>query len=56
MTPIKFNFDEIPNIEKRILFSRFLKRIKIFYEDPENVRRFEEWKKKREEDKEKRHA
>ena len=30
-------------IEKRILCARFYERIRVFYESPENVRRFEEW-------------
>ena len=50
MSKIKINFDQMPNIEKRILFGRFLERIKLFYEDPENVRRFEEWQRKRKEE------
>lgn len=34
-------------IEKRILCARFYERIKAFYEDPENLRRFEEWQARR---------
>ena len=33
-------------IEKRIFCSRFYERIKAFYEDPANLRRFEEWQAK----------
>ena len=34
-------------IEAKILFARFYERIKAFYEDPENKRRFKEWQKAR---------
>lgn len=34
-------------IEKRILCARFYERIKIFYENPANQRRFEEWQARR---------
>nr|DAH63476.1 MAG TPA: hypothetical protein [Caudoviricetes sp.] len=33
-------------IEKRIMCARFYERIKAFYENPENMRRFEEWQQK----------
>jgi hypothetical protein len=36
-----------PGIEKRILCARFYDSIKVFYEDPENQHRFEEWQSKR---------
>ena len=34
-------------IEKRLLCARLYERAKIFYEDPTNKRRFEEWQKTR---------
>ena len=34
-------------IEFRILCARFCERIQKYYEDPENERRFQEWKRKR---------
>lgn len=40
---------DLKGIEKRILCARFYERIKIFYENPENRRRFEAWKKQQEE-------
>ena len=35
----------IPPTETRLLCATFLEAVKHFYEDPENVRRFEEWRK-----------
>lgn len=34
-------------IEKHILCARLYERIKIFYENPENQRRFKEWQTRR---------
>ena len=34
-------------IEYEILCARFYERIKVFYENPENQRRFEEWQNKK---------
>lgn len=36
-----------PGIEKRILCARFYERIMAFYENPANLRRFEEWQARR---------
>lgn len=36
-----------PGIEKRIMCSRFYERIMVFYENPENQRKFEEWQARR---------
>ena len=41
----RINTDEIPAVERRNLGSTFLKAIERFYESPENLRAFEEWKK-----------
>lgn len=42
------NTEVIPaGIEKRILCARFYERIKAFYENPANQRRFEEWQARR---------
>lgn len=36
-------------IEKRILSSRLYERIRVFYENPDNLRRFEAWQMERRE-------
>lgn len=38
---------ELKGIEKRILCARICEGVKRFYENPENVRQFEEWQAKR---------
>lgn len=48
MENIKFDFSQIPEVEARNLARAFYEAAKRFYEDPENVRKFEEWKKARE--------
>lgn len=44
----KFDFSQIPEIECRRLGKTFLAAVKRFYENSENIRRFEEWKKEQE--------
>lgn len=44
---VKINVSEIPQIELKLLGRTFLDAVKKFYENPENVRGFEEWKAKR---------
>ena len=47
-TPVKdIDLGKMPGIEFRCLARGLEEKIKKFYEDPENCRRFEEWKKKR---------
>lgn len=38
----------INTANEKVLFSRLLDRIKVYYEMPENKARFEAWKKKKE--------
>ena len=45
---VRINPKLIPNIEKKLLCSTFLDAVIRYYKDPENERRFQEWKKKRE--------
>ncbi len=47
MGSIKIDISQISQVEKRILASRFYKTIKIFYENPVNLQRFEEWQKEK---------
>lgn len=44
----KFDFSQIPEIECRRLGKTFLAAVERFYANPENIRRFEEWKKEQE--------
>lgn len=44
----KFDFSQIPAVERRKLGKTFLGAVERFYSDPENIRRFEEWKKSQE--------
>ena len=44
MQNVKIDFSQIPEVEARNLVRTFYEAVKRFYEDPENVRMFEEWK------------
>lgn len=44
---------QIPAVEIRLLCSTVLDAVTLFYDDPENQHRFDEWKKRRYADKEK---
>lgn len=48
MIPVPSTTQKPAGIEAKILFARFTDRIKAWYEDPANKRRFEEWQKRRE--------
>lgn len=47
MGSIKIDISQISQVEKRILASRFYEAIKVFYENPVNLQRFEEWQKEK---------
>lgn len=47
---IKVDPAKIPSVDVYLLCSTFLQAAKRFYEDPENVRKYEEWLKTQEED------
>lgn len=49
MIPVPSTTQKPAGIEAKILFARFTDRIKAWYEDPANKRRFEEWQQKRRE-------
>ena len=44
---IRIHTDEIPPVAARSLAVTFLDAITKFYEDPSNVKEFEEWQRKR---------
>ena len=46
--PIHIDTSQIPAIEMQLLSATILEAAQRFYEDPENVRRFEEWRAARE--------
>lgn len=46
--PVKINIEEIPPIEGRLLGKTFAAFVEKFYENPENLKRFNTWKKQRE--------
>lgn len=46
--PIHIDTSQIPAIEMQLLSATILEAAQRFYEDPENVRRFEEWRTARE--------
>ena len=48
MESIKIDFDRIPEKEMRVLADTFLTACKAFYENPDNLARYHEWKAKRE--------
>lgn len=48
MESIKIDFDRIPEKEMRVLADTFLTACKAFYENPDNLARYNEWKAKRE--------
>lgn len=48
MNGVSIIVKEIPTVELRLLCKTFLEATQRFYEDTENVRRFEEWRAARE--------
>jgi hypothetical protein len=48
MEQIKFDLTKMDPVTKRLLASTVLNAVQDFYKDPNNIRRFEEWKKERE--------
>lgn len=42
-SPVKINWNKIPNTDRRLLASTFLDAAKQFYEDPKNKEEFDEW-------------
>lgn len=48
MESIKFDFDKMPEKEKRVLGDTLYAACKAFYENPDNLARYNEWKAKRE--------
>lgn len=47
MSQVKIDCTQIPCVEVNILCSTLVAAMERFYSDPENCRRFEEWKKQR---------
>lgn len=47
MESIKFNFDQIPEKEARVLGQTLLEACKKFYSDPKNLAAYEAWEAKR---------
>lgn len=43
----KIHIDEVPEVEWRIIGAAFLSAVKAFYENPQNVEKFEKWKDQR---------
>lgn len=48
MESITFDFDRIPEKEKRVLGDTLFVACKAFYENPDNLARYNAWKAKRE--------
>lgn len=48
MKSIKFDFDKIPEKESRVLGETFYAACKAFYENPDNLARYNAWKAKQE--------
>lgn len=46
-SPIRIDTSRIPAVEVQILSATFLDAVQRFYENPDNIRRFEEWRNKR---------
>jgi len=44
VTPVRIDTSQIPAVEVRLLCSTVLEAVMRFYEDPDNLRRFEEWR------------
>lgn len=47
VAPVRIDTSLIPAVEVQILSATFLDAVQRFYENPDNVRRFEEWRNKR---------
>lgn len=48
MAAIKLNYDRLPEWRAEGIARKMLRGLLDFYDDPENMRRFEEWKKEQE--------
>jgi len=48
MAHVKICPPKMPAVEVRVLCATVLDSVTAFYQDPENQRRFEEWKRKKE--------
>lgn len=48
MTPVIVKTNEIPITDVYLLAQTFLSAVNTFYEDPQNVLKFEKWKQQRE--------
>ena len=46
-TPVRIDTSQISAVEVQILSATFLDAVQRFYENPDNIRRFEEWRNKR---------
>ena len=46
-TPVRIDTSQIPAVEVQILSATFLDAVQRFYENPDNIRRFEAWRNKR---------
>lgn len=44
---VRIDTSQIPAVEVQILSATFLDAVQRFYENPDNIRRFEEWRNKR---------
>lgn len=48
--PVHIDFSQIPAIEMQLLSATFPDAVQRFYENPDNICRFEEWQRTREKD------
>lgn len=44
---VRIQPNEIPNADAKVLARTFLSAVNAFYDNPQNVLKFEEWKRKR---------
>lgn len=47
MSPVRIDTTQIPAVEVQVLSATFLDAVQRFYENPENLRRFEAWRNQR---------
>ena len=47
MQQIRIDISQIPAVESQLLGATFFAAVKRFYSNPENVKKFEEWKRQK---------
>lgn len=47
MQDVQIDISLIPAVDKQVMSATFLSAVQIFYSNPQNIEKFEEWKRQR---------